>query len=76
MHKTNIFYSKTNILVLQIRQCFCIYISVDVSFTLHLLTELYEFDKIFLKVGTFYMLLCRYLLENTILGKEVNEKWI
>ena len=76
MHKTNIFYSKTNILVLQIRQCFCIYISIDVSFTLHLLTELYEFDKIFLKVGTFYILLCRYLLENTILGKEVNEKWI
>ena len=76
MHKTNIFYSKTNILVLQIRQCFCIYISVDVSFTLHLLTELYEFDKIFLKLGTFYIYLCRYLLENTIFGKEVNEKWI
>ena len=76
MHKTNIFYSKTNILVLQIRQCFCIYISVDVSFTLHLLTELYEFDKIFLKAGTFYIYYCRYYIENTTLGKEVNEKWI
>ena len=76
MHKTNIFYSETNILVLQIRQCFCIDISIDVSFTLHLLTELYEFDKIFLKLGTFYIYLCRYYIENTILGKEVNEKWI
>ena len=27
---------------------------------LHLLTELYEFDKIFLKIGTIYIYLCRY----------------
>lgn len=43
---------------------------------LHLLTELYEFDKIFLKTGTIYIYLCRYYIENAILGKEVNEKWI
>ena len=29
MHKTNIFYNKTIILVVRKRQCFCIYISVD-----------------------------------------------
>ena len=47
---------------------FYAYIRFHISFTLHLLTMILSFDKIFLKAGTFYIYYCRYYKACEIYG--------